>query len=419
MKNKYMMAAMCAAAVTMLTACGLDASTQKEESAGTEQTTQDSSEQTADGAQESNSDDASDETSDSASQESSIPAIDISGLETTTLKDIDVDKLVVLGEYKGLSLDVTKKEVTDEDVESSLSNAFTSNPLMKEVTDRAIENGDTANIDYEGKYADTKEAFDGGTAQGYDLAIGSGTFIPGFEDGLVGVKAGETVDLDLTFPENYGSADLAGKAVVFTVKVNSIKTPDKEPSDEWAKSLGEEGVETLEDLRAHIRDDLEKDASEDYQAALRNAAVETATDNATVEEVPEKLYNRYFVQIYESAQNYVQQIYYSYGIQFTVEEYVSNVMKENGVTGTVEEYFAELANKQAKRCMVLEAIAHKEGIEISGETVDQYIQEDFDQYFYQGYSTIEEYKETFDPEDYREQIMAEKVSGFLVENAAS
>ncbi len=416
MKKKYITVAVMAAMVTMLSACGSGAGTEGEGAATQE--TASGTETAGEAGQENAADGASTETADSSAEGTSTPAIDISGLETTTLKDVDVDKLVVLGDYKGLKLDVEKTEVTDEMVESSLQSSFASNPLMKEVTDRAIQNGDTANIDYEGKYADTKEAFDGGTAQGYDLAIGSGTFIPGFEDGLVGVEAGKTVDLNLTFPEDYGSSDLAGKDVIFTVKVNSIKTPDAEPSDEWAKGLGIEGVETLDDLRAHLREDQEKDAQEEYDSALRNAAVEAATENATVEEIPEKLYNRYFVQIYESAQNYVQQIYYTYGMQVSVEEYVEMVMQDSGLTGTAEDYLSDLANQQAKRCLVLEAIAHKEGIEISGETVDQYIQDDFDSYFYQGYSTIEEYKETFDPEDYREQIMAEKVAEFLVENAA-
>jgi trigger factor len=419
MKKKYMAVAVMAAMVTMLSACGQSAGTQGDGASAETTATESGTAENAAAQQEGAGEAGTSESSDASTESSSTPAIDISGLETTTLKDVDVDKLVVLGDYKGLKLNVVKTEVTDEMVENSLKSSFASNPLMKEVTDRAIQNGDTANIDYEGKYADTKEAFDGGTAQGYDLKIGSGTFIPGFEDGLVGVEAGKTVDLNLTFPEDYGNADLAGKDVIFTVKVNSIKTADAEPSDEWAKGLGIDGVESLDDLRAHLREDQEKDAQEEYDSALRNAAVEAATENATVDEIPEKLYNRYFVQIYESAQNYVQQIYYTYGMQVSVEEYVGMVMQDSGLTGTAEDYLSDLANQQAKRCLVMEAIAHKEGIEISGETVDEYIQKDFDDYFYQGYSTIEEYKETFDPEDYREQIMVEKVSDFLVENAAS
>ncbi len=415
MKKKYIAVAALAATVTMLSACGSGASTEGQNPQGQSEGAADTG---AQGTESGTTQDAGTDGADTAAEGSTTPAIDISGLKTTTLKDVDVDKLVVLGDYKGLSLDVEKTEVTDEMVESSLKSAFSMNPLMKEVTDRPVQSGDTANIDYEGKYADTKVAFDGGTAQGYDLVIGSGTFIEGFEDGLIGAKVGETRDLNLTFPENYGSTDLAGKDVIFTVKVNSIKVADEEPSDEWVKGLGIDGVNTLDDYRSHLRQEQEEDAEEEYETALRNAAVEAATENATVDDIPEELYNRYFVQIYESAQNYVQQIYYTYGVQVSVEEYVETVMQDNGLSGTAEDYLSDLANQQAKRCLVMEAIAKKENIEISGETVDQYIQEDFDKYFYQSYSTIEEYKETFDPEEYREQIMVEKVSEFLVENAA-
>ena len=416
MKKKYMVAAVMAAAVTMLSACGQNAGA---DSSATQDSVQEAAD-TSDGTAAQSDSDSADTTggADASAEGSTTPAIDISGLKTTTLAEVDVDNLVVLGDYKGLKLEAEKNEVTDEMVESSLKSAFSMNPLMKEVTDRAVQEGDTANIDYEGKFADTKVAFDGGTAKGYDLKIGSGSFIDGFEDGLIGVGIGETVDLNLTFPENYKSQDLAGKDVIFTVKVNSIKVADTEPSDEWVKSLGLEDASTLDEYRAHLRKEQEEDAEQEYNEALKNSAVEAATENATVDDIPEELHNRYFIQIYESAQNYVQQIYYTYGVQVSVEEYVETVMKDSGLTGSAEDYLQDLADQQAKRCMVMEAIAHKEGIEIAGETVDQYIQEDFDKYFYQRYSTIEEYKATFDPEDYREQIMAEKVADFLVENAA-
>ena len=245
MKKKYMVAAVMAAAVTMLSACGQNAGA---DSSATQDSAQEAAD-TSDGTAAQSDSDSADTTgsADASAEGSTTPAIDISGLKTTTLADVDVDSLVVLGEYKGLKLEAEKSEVTDEMVESSLKSAFSMNPLMKEVTDRAVQEGDTANIDYEGKFADTKVAFDGGTAQGYDLKIGSGSFIDGFEDGLIGVGIGETVDLNLTFPENYGSEDLAGKDVIFTVKVNSIKVADTEPSDEWVKSLGLEDASTLDE----------------------------------------------------------------------------------------------------------------------------------------------------------------------------
>ncbi len=399
MKKNYVLYGVLAAVVTFVSGCGSNASTDPAADTQTEANTEASADNTS-------------ETTNEASK------ISIDGLKSTTLLDVDVDNLVQLGDYKGITVEAVKSEITDQDVEDALNNTYSANPQMVEVTDRAIQNGDIANIDYEGKYADTKEAFQGGTAQGYDLTIGSGQFIDGFEAGLVGVKAGETVDLDLTFPENYGSADLAGKAVVFTVKVNSIKAPVETPSDEWVAGLGLEDVKTLDEFRAHIRKDLEEEAQQSYDEEVKNAAVNTAVDNATVDEIPKELYNRYFIMIYNSVNSYVQQMQAAYGIQTSIEEYIQNIMQSNGISGEPADYLGDIANQQAKRCLVLQAIANKEGIEVSDDVVNQYIQEDFDTYFYQGYETIEDYKATFEVEDYREQIMADKVADFIVENAS-
>ncbi len=404
MKKNYLFYGVLAATVTFVTACGSNATTETETQPATEASTAEAS-----------TEDTAVNTDNELTEEPEKISID--GLKTTSLLDVDVDSLVKLGDYKGITVEAKKKEVTDKDVEDALNNTYSANPEMIEVTDRAVEKGDTANIDYEGKYADTKEAFQGGTAQGYDLSIGSGQFIDGFEDGLVGVKIGETVDLNLKFPENYGSTDLAGKDVIFTVTVNSIKTPAKEPSDEWAKSLGVEGVTNLEELKAHMKEDLENEAQESYNDEVRNAAVEVVVGNATVEELPEELYNRYFVMIYNSVESYVQQLQAAYGVQVSVEEYIQNIMQSNGLTGQPKDYLSDIANQQGKRCLVLQAVANKENIEITDDVIDEYVQKDYDTYFYQGYETIDAYKETFDPEDYREQIMADKVADFVVENA--
>jgi trigger factor len=177
-------------------------------------------------------------------------------------------------------------------------------------------------------------------------------------------------------------------------------------------------VKTLDEFRAHIRKDLEEEAQQSYDEEVKNAAVNTAVDNATVDEIPKELYNRYFIMIYNSVNSYVQQMQAAYGIQTSIEEYIQNIMQSNGISGEPADYLGDIANQQAKRCLVLQAIANKEGIEVSDDVVNQYIQEDFDTYFYQGYETIEDYKATFEVEDYREQIMADKVADFIVENAS-
>ncbi|WP_051688552.1 trigger factor [Butyrivibrio sp. AE2032] len=334
---------------------------------------------------------------------------------TKTVLDYDLDKLVKLGEYTGITIEATKTEITDEAVESSLKSAYASNPLMKDVTGRKVESGDTVDIDFEGKYADTLEAFEGGTSEHYSLVIGSGSFIDGFEDGLIGVGIGETVDLNLTFPENYQATDLAGKDVVFTVKVNGIKVAEEEPSDEWVASLGLEDAKTLEEYKAQLKEELEADAEEEYKAEVMNQAIEVAVDNATVEEVPEELYNRYSKMVNSSVESYIQQLYYTYGVQTTVDEYITSLMQSNGISGTVEDYLGDIITQQTKRSMIVQAIANKEGIEVSEQEVDDMIRTYYDSYYSQMYSTFEEFKAILDTEDYRETILTDKVAEFLVE----
>ena len=166
------------------------------------------------------------------------------GTESTALKDMDVDKYVTLGEYKGLAVTVDTVEVDEDEWDSLVNNVYYGNITAENggITDRAVETGDTVNIDYEGKKDGV--AFDGGTAQGYDLTIGSGSFIDGFEDGLIGVMPGETVDLDLSFPEVYpNNPDLAGQPVVFTVTVNYIQpAQDGQLDDEVISNFGIDGV---------------------------------------------------------------------------------------------------------------------------------------------------------------------------------
>ncbi len=368
------------------------------------------------------SDKASEDSNEASTEASAEAGTEASGTDeaakdvpTKTVLDYDLDKLVKLGEYTGLDIEAAKTEVTDENVESSLKSAYSANPLMRDVTDRAVEKGDTVDIDFEGKYADTLEAFEGGTSEHYSLVIGSGSFIDGFEDGLIGVKIGDTVDLNLTFPENYQAENLAGEDVIFTVKLNGIKTAEEEPSDEWVESLGLEDAKTLDEYRAHLRKELEEDAEEEYKAFVMNAAVEAAVNNATVDEVPEELFNRYNNVVNTSVNNYIQQLYYTYGVQTTVDDYISSLMQSNGISGTVQDYLNDIVTQQTKRSMIVQAIANKEGIEVTEQDVDDQIRTYYDSYYSQMYSTFEEFKATLDTEDYRETILTDKVAEFLVE----
>ena len=179
-----------------------------------------------------------------------------------------------LGKYKGIDLSIDKVEVTDEEVDAQVNSILASNPNSQDITDRAVENGDIANIDYEGKKDGV--AFDGGTAKGYDLHIGSGSFIPGFEDGVVGMKIGETKDIKLTFPKDYQSTELAGKEVVFTVKVNSIKVETPATLDDaWVEKYTNGKQKTVVDFKEATRKEIEESKTMQVEFQAQNDAMKT------------------------------------------------------------------------------------------------------------------------------------------------
>ncbi len=337
------------------------------------------------------------------------------------LKDMDLDKYVTLGEYKGVTVEEAAPEVSDTEVDSYLQYVQSSMQASVEVTDRAVQEGDTVNIDYAGKYAESGEAFDGGTAQGYDLAIGSHTFIDGFEDGLIGAELGETRDLNLKFPENYGNADLAGVDVIFTVTVNAIKIkPDFD--DAYAASLGLEGVTTIDELRTYIGDRLLEDKQATYDTSVQNKALEEATNGCMFENPPQALLDRV-------AANYADQMekvaaYYSstYGQQMTTDSVIQTIMAQEGYTGELEDYKAEQALKLAKQYIMLGAIAVKEGIEVTEEELNEKLTQDMETANASAaddakVDSLDEYKKTADVEDAKETLLTKKVVEFLAENA--
>ena len=187
-----------------------------------------------------------------------------------------------LGKYKGIDLSIDKVEVTDEEVNTQVDSILASNPNSQDITDRAVENGDIANIDYEGKKDGV--AFDGGTAKGYDLHIGSGSFIPGFEDGVVGMKIGETKDIKLTFPKDYQSTELAGKEVVFTVKVNSIKVETPATLDDaWVEKYTNGKQKTVADFKEATRKEIEESKTMQVEFQAQNDAMKTIMDSSEFE----------------------------------------------------------------------------------------------------------------------------------------
>ncbi|MCM3743508.1 trigger factor [Sporosarcina luteola] len=191
---------------------------------------------------------------------------------------------VKLGEYKGLEVTRQETEVTDEEIEAQLKDRQSALAEMVVKEDGAVENGDTVNLDFEG-FVDG-EAFEGGKAEGYDLEIGSGSFIPGFEEQVVGMKQGEEKDVEVSFPEEYHAAELAGKPAVFKVKVHEIKSKEvPELDDELAKEI-DESVETLEELRAKMKEQTAQEKKTASETAMRDDLVEAAARNAEID-IPE------------------------------------------------------------------------------------------------------------------------------------
>lgn len=322
------------------------------------------------------------------------------------LNEISAEEYVTLGDYVGLEFTTEKKEVTEEMVEQYISFLLMQQSEVQPVTDRdTVETGDIANIDYVG----TKDgvAFDGGTAEGFDLTIGSGRFIPGFEEGLVGVKVGETVELNLTFPENY-SPELAGAEVVFTVTVNSIsasKAP--ELTDEWVKSQNLEEAATAAEYREFIRTFLETQAQDTYNYDLQIELIKKALENATLQEPPKELQQRYN----DIARNQAESQAAYYGVD--LETLVSTSF---GVT--LEEFETELAAgalETAKQALVCKRIAEIENIVITDEEMNRKIEENYADW---GYPSADAFKEAVDLEEYRDSLLIDRVLQFLIENAA-
>lgn len=326
--------------------------------------------------------------------------------EAIYFKDIEISDKVVLGDYKNLEVVSNVTAITDEDVDNYIDYMLSMSPELVEVTDRdVVENGDVANIDYVGKKDGV--AFDGGTAQGYDLGIGTGAFIPGFEEGLVGAKVGETIDLNLTFPENYGSPELDGSDVVFTVNVNKIsKKVTPEFTDEYVAGLGIENVATVEEYRVYLKNMME-DAEEEYALQdVQTQIITMVTENATVTEVPQELIDRF----YNVNKNNMSYNAMMYGMD--LERFVSAYYGMDAETFEKETIAAaEISAKQALVCL---AIAENENLTLTEEDVEKAIEENYASY---GYADADTFKKSIDLEEYKDSLLLNKVLDFLVENA--
>ncbi|MDY2557275.1 MAG: trigger factor [Candidatus Faecousia sp.] len=329
----------------------------------------------------------------------SLTDMQIADDNTVTLTlTTDVYPEVTLGQYKGVEVEKGEATVTDAQIQAELD-SMAQNVASTENVDRAAEMGDTANIDFEG--FDNGVPFEGGKGENFDLKLGSGSFVPGFEEQIVGMNAGEEKDIDITFPEDYHK-DLAGKAVVFHVKLNKLTvTIVPQQDDEFAKDVSE--FDTLDALKADIRAKALEKAQKQIDSAFENAAVEKAAENTTVD-MPNALIEKELD---------VQMERFGYQLQmsgYSMEQYAKMM---GGDLKTMREAFRPTAEKQAKISVTLEKIAEVENLTVSEEELEEEFQSMAKQYEIEAAKI----KEMVPVEELTESLKTRKAVKIIVDNA--
>ncbi len=327
------------------------------------------------------------------------------GKELKFTVEVFVRPDVELGEYKHLGIEKKVEEVTDDDVMADIERARDRAARYIEVTDREAKLDDQANIDYQGLLDGTP--FEGGTAQGHELVLGSGAFIPGFEDQVVGMKIGEEKDINVTFPENYHAEELAGKPVVFKVKLNSLREKEMPAlDDEFVKDVSET-ANTVDEYKKEIREKLEKQAEERADAAFESEIIETVSDNAKID-IPKAMVEE---QIDNMLRDMELRMMYQ-GLR------MEDFLKYSGQTmEQMRETYRQQAEDRVKTQLTLEAITKAEGIEPTDEEIDK----ELERFAEQGKKTLEEFKKDMpegDMEYFKEVATINKTLKFLKDNAA-
>jgi trigger factor len=306
-------------------------------------------------------------------------AVEEAGIDPVDRPDIDIEQLekgkalifkavvtvkpeVKLGEYKGLEVTRQDTEVTDEEIEQQLKDSQTAFAELVVKEDGEVENGDSVKLNFKG-FSDG-EPFEGGEAQDFDLEIGSGSFIPGFEDQMIGMKVGEEKEIEVTFPEEYHAAELAGKPATFEVKVTEIKGKEiPELNDELAKEIDEE-VETLDELRTKLREKTTEEKLSAAETALRDDLVEAATRNAEID-IPEAMIESEVERMMEEFGQRLEQqgmnleLYFQFSGQD--EEALRGQMQDDALN-------------RVRVSLTLEAIGEAEKVEVAQEDIDAELQ---------------------------------------------
>ncbi len=336
-----------------------------------------------------------------------VPKLDVkeigAGKDLVMTVSVTVKPEFELGEYKGIKLDEIVHTVSDEDVERELSQKQERNARLVTIEDRPVQEGDIANINFEGFVED--KAFPGGKGENYDLTIGSGQFIPGFEEQIVGKSAGDEFDVAVTFPEEYHAEDLKGKPAVFKVKVNSIQYKELPAlDDEFAKDVSE--FDTLDALKADIREKLVEQAEKTAKQERENAVIDKLVEDTEIDVPACMIDSRVEAIIRENNMRMAQQ-----GLTF--EQYLSYM-------GSTVDQFKDMmrpnAEKQVKANLILEAIVKKEAFEITDEALNEKIKEMAEMYHMEADKLMETLRDQ-DKENIKADMKMEQSVAYLVDNA--
>ncbi|MHA4963437.1 trigger factor [Bacillus subtilis] len=345
-------------------------------------------------------------------------AVEEAGIEPVDRPEIDVEKIekgesliftakvtvkpeVKLGEYKGLGIEKDDTTVTDEDVQNELKTLQERQAELVVKEEGAVEEGNTVVLDFEG-FVDG-EAFEGGKAENYSLEVGSGSFIPGFEDQLVGLEAGAEKDVEVTFPEEYHAEELAGKPAVFKVKIHEIKAKElPDLDDEFAKDIDEE-VETLAELTEKTKKRLEEAKENEADAKLREELVLKASENAEID-VPQAMVDTELDRMLKEFEQRLQMQ------GMNLELYTQFSGQDEAA---LKEQMKEDAEKRVKSNLTLEAIAKAENLEVSDEEVEAELTKMAEAYN----MPVENIKQAIGSTDaMKEDLKVRKAIDFLVEN---
>lgn len=325
-------------------------------------------------------------------------------------KGLETDEIKIT-QYKEVEVDQIQKpaEITDEDVEKSIQSTLDAQAETKEITDREVKDGDIVNIDFVGKI--DGKAFDGGSAEGYDLTIGSDSFIDGFEDSIIGHKKGDKFDWNGKFPDNYGNAEYAGKDVVFSIVLNSISEREvPKLTDDLVAKLSENS-KNVKEYKEEVKKQLEEDAQQNYDSSLYSEVWQAVLENTEVKKYPDGEKEK----AQEALKKRYEELAETYEMEFA--DFIETQM------GMSEEDFdkqaAEAAEQTIKSKMATSAIAEKEKITLSDEAYEKELQKIVDSY---GYESIDALKEQVDEEDLKatalNSIVVEELSKKCIQKAS-